>query len=88
VETAPAAGQVALHGSEVTVVVSLGPELAPVTVPDVRGLSVGRARTRLESLGLRAEVETSCAAGTTVAETEPLAGTAVREGDLVALFVC
>ncbi|CAN5668611.1 Stk1 family PASTA domain-containing Ser/Thr kinase [soil metagenome] len=87
VHTTPAAGEIAPQGSRVEVVVSLGPEFAKLEMPDVRNMSVGRARDQLARYGLRARVVQSCA-GTTVVETDPIQGTTVRENDLVALFVC
>jgi beta-lactam-binding protein with PASTA domain len=85
--TTPAAGQVIPGGSRVELLVSLGPEFAEVTMPDVRNLSVARARRVVERAGLRARVVTTCP-GDTVVETDPVQGTIVRENDLVALFVC
>jgi eukaryotic-like serine/threonine-protein kinase len=88
IATTPPAGAVAAEGSKVEVAVSLGPELEPVTVPDVRGAAVARARSKLQSVGLEVEVHRSCSGGATVVETEPLPGTTLHEGDLVAMFVC
>lgn len=50
----PAAGAMAAKGTQVTVAVSLGPEL--IRVPSVTGMNVDDARETLESLGLVAEV--------------------------------
>jgi beta-lactam-binding protein with PASTA domain len=86
--TTPGAGTVIPGGSDVVLVVSLGPEFAEVTVPDVRNLSVDRARAALAAKNLRARVVQSCGGGSTVVESDPIQGTTVRENDRVALFVC
>jgi beta-lactam-binding protein with PASTA domain len=86
--TTPGAGTVIPGGREVVLVVSLGPEFAKVTVPDVRNLTVERARALLADRNLRARVVQSCGGGSTVVESDPIQGTTVRENDRVALFVC
>lgn len=91
IATDPPAAELAPKGSVVTVVVSLGARYKQFKLPDVTGMTVDRARARLEGLNLRVEVvrgEGSCADGNTVVETDPVAGTRVRERDLIALFVC
>jgi serine/threonine-protein kinase len=88
VATNPAAGLTAGEGAKVELQVSIGPEFQKVRVPDVRGLSVDQAEAKLSALGLRWEIEESCAGGTTVVETHPIPGTVVRENTRVALFVC
>jgi beta-lactam-binding protein with PASTA domain len=73
----------------VQLVVSAGPRYDEVTMPDVRTMSVDAARAELEGLGLRVNIVQSCGgSGTIVQETDPIAGTRVRENDQVALFVC
>jgi len=84
----PAAGGTADEASEVTVYVSIGPEFEELTMPDVRGMTVEQAKRKLVRMGLRVRVVVSCRGGTTVVETEPLAGSTVRENDRIALFVC
>jgi beta-lactam-binding protein with PASTA domain len=86
--TTPSAGDIIPGGSRVRLTVSLGPEFAKVTMPDVRDLSVARARAVLRDRGLRARVVQSCGGGSAVVETDPIPGATVREHDLVALFVC
>jgi eukaryotic-like serine/threonine-protein kinase len=86
--TEPGAGEVLLEGSEIEVYLSVGPEFEELSMPDVRGMTVKAARAELEGIGLRVRVVESCKGGGTVGETDPLAGTTVRENDLVALFVC
>ena len=88
ISTDPAGGQVVGKGTEVRVYVSVGPEFKEVKVPDLRGESLSAAQAKLTSLGLRYRVIQSCAGGSTVVETDPIAGTTVRENDRVALFVC
>ncbi|MGH2749711.1 MAG: Stk1 family PASTA domain-containing Ser/Thr kinase [Actinomycetota bacterium] len=85
----PGAGTSAPEGSEVKVYVSVGPEFEELTMPDVRNLSLAAARAKLESKALRVDVVQSCGSnGTTVVDTDPIAGVTVRENEVVALFVC
>ncbi|MGH2757229.1 MAG: PASTA domain-containing protein [Actinomycetota bacterium] len=89
VETSPPGGSEAPEGSVIEIARSLGPEFKKVRVPDVRNMSLSAARAKLEALGLRVwvrEVE-ECGGGGTVADTDPLPGTIVRENDRVALFI-
>jgi eukaryotic-like serine/threonine-protein kinase len=76
------------EGSEVELVMSLGPRFEMLDMPDVRGLTSAEAVTRLEGSGLRARTVDSCGGGGVVADTDPIAGTPVRENDVVALFLC
>jgi eukaryotic-like serine/threonine-protein kinase len=85
IATSPAAGEVVSEGSEVEVQVSIGPEFEEVRVPDVRGMSVAAARTKLEALGLQVQV-VRAATCSTVSETDPISGAIVHENDVVALF--
>lgn len=87
VSTAPSAGESAAERSTIEVAVSIGPEFRKFSMPDVRGMSVSDAKAKLEKAGLKVKVSQSCP-GKTVVETSPLAGTKVREGDRVTLFVC
>jgi serine/threonine-protein kinase len=75
-------------GSHVELVLSLGPRYAMLDMPDVRGLSATEAVASLEESGLRARTVDSCGGGGIVADTDPIAGTPVRENDVVALFLC
>jgi len=89
VHTTPAGGTEAPEGSTIEIGRSIGPEFKKVRLPDVRNMSVADARARLQKLGLRVwirEVE-DCGGGGTVAETDPLPGTMVRENDRIALFI-
>jgi serine/threonine-protein kinase len=87
VSTDPAAASSNPEGTEISVYVSIGPEFKELTMPDLRGMAIARAKEELGRMGLRARVFESCP-GTTVAETDPVAGATVRENDAVALFVC
>jgi beta-lactam-binding protein with PASTA domain len=89
IATAPGAGVSVDEGSEIEVTVSLGPRFKKVKIPDVRNMNVDAAVNKLEALGLRTRVVQSCGGGgTVVSETDPIAGTTIRQNDLVALFVC
>ena len=82
--TDPAVGQLAPRDSEVAIIVSLGPPL--VEVPNVTGVSVETASKRLEGVGLVANVE-NFAPGKSVRAQDPAAGTTVRRGSKVTLFL-
>jgi eukaryotic-like serine/threonine-protein kinase len=89
IATAPASGTMASAGSTVELIVSQGPRYKLVTVPDVRTMSVGSARNRLDALGLLVQVVQSCGGhGAIVQETDPIPGSVVRQHTQVALFVC
>jgi serine/threonine-protein kinase len=89
IATSPAVGSQAPEGSAITIVVSQGPRYKDVTMPDVRNMSVAAARSQLESLNLIVRVVQSCGGnGSTVTETDPIAGRTVKEHTRVALFVC
>ncbi|MGH2807886.1 MAG: PASTA domain-containing protein [Actinomycetota bacterium] len=88
ISTDPIADEMIAEGSEVKVYVSIGPEFKKIKMPDVRGMGVDDARTKLENLDLRVQVIQSCKGGQTVVETDPVAGETVRENEKVALFVC
>jgi beta-lactam-binding protein with PASTA domain len=87
ISTDPPAGAMADERSEIQVYVSIGPQYEMVTMPDVRNMTLEKARARLEALGLRVRVQRSCP-GNMVVETDPIPGTKLRENDPVALFVC
>ncbi len=87
VSSDPATGTDLRGGSEVALVVSLGPE--PVAVPDVTGGSVDDARAQLEDSGLRlggtTEEYDPAVAGTVVAQ-DP-AGSSLLPGEVVDVVV-
>jgi eukaryotic-like serine/threonine-protein kinase len=86
--TTPPPGSAVAEGTPIEVIVSAGPRYEELTMPDVRNMGVVEATAQLEGMGLRVNVVESCSGGTIVAETDPIAGTRVRENDRVALFVC
>jgi beta-lactam-binding protein with PASTA domain len=86
--TEPGAGETTPEGTEITLLVSVGPEFEDLRLPDVRQKSVGDARAQLKELGLRVRVVQTCDGGSIVTETDPLSGTIVREEQVIALFVC
>lgn len=86
--TSPAEGSAAPEGTTVTIVISAGPRYKELTMPDVRNMSVDSARSQLEGLGLRVKVIQSCSGGSTVVDSDPVAGRTVKQHDVVALFVC
>ena len=88
VSTTPGAGAEAPEASEIQLAVSIGPEFKEFRMPDVRGMNVDAARSKLEGMGLRVKVRESCPGSSVVNETSPIAGTKVRENDEVTLFLC
>jgi serine/threonine-protein kinase len=86
IRTEPAAGQDVPKGTEVTLVVSKGPETFPM--PNVIGMDADAARDRLEGLGLRVhEVQVPGSIGNEVVGQEPDAGTTVQQGQEITLYV-
>ena len=80
----PPSGRSVPKGTWVTVTVSKGPEI--VTVPDVRGESMDRAKARLAALGLRAvEEHVRGGHGDIVLDQDPRPGSRVRVGTTVTL---
>jgi serine/threonine-protein kinase len=77
IATLPSAGTAATVGSDVTVVVSLGPHL--VAVPDVAGDSVGAASEKLGAVGFQISGVTGNPIAT-VNSTSPGAGTLAHYG--------
>ncbi|MFA5885716.1 MAG: PASTA domain-containing protein [Acidimicrobiia bacterium] len=85
VGTDPAVGQPAAKGSTVTIDVSKGPEL--VAVPGgLVGLTVEEASQRLQAVNLVPNVE-NYGPGKKVRATDPSAGTQVKKGSKVTLFL-
>jgi len=87
IRTDPAAGTEISVGSTVSILVSSG--TAKSTVPDLAGLDLDSALARLESIGLSANVVQRDApepAGEVV-DQSPSAGTRVKKGSQVTLFV-
>ncbi len=71
-------------GSQVTVIVSIGPQ--PVTVPDVVGQSVSSATDALQALGLKVAGPYGPPGSKRVLSTDPAAGTSVQPGTTVNLY--
>ncbi len=82
--TDPAAGQAAPRDSEVPIIVSKGPEL--IAVPNVIGQSVEAASQALSNAGLSADVQ-NFGPGKKVRAQDPPAGTMVKRGAKVTLFL-
>jgi eukaryotic-like serine/threonine-protein kinase len=76
----------------VDVVVSTGPEVTSVTVPDVTCLSFGQAKSQLVAAGLQinddgtAPANPLCASGNKIAEQDPAAGSEVPSGTVVNVY--
>ena len=87
ISTTPGGGTDAEQGSEVQVTVSKGVEFEKLKLPDVRGQSSSQARATLEGLGLKVKILHPCGSGDTVNDTQPLAGSTVREGQQISVFV-
>ena len=82
--TEPAVGQLAPRDSQVTVVVSKGPEM--VEVPNVVGMTVEAASAALADAGLSPDVE-NYAPGAAVRAQAPPGGTVVKKHSKVTLFL-
>jgi serine/threonine-protein kinase len=85
IETTPAGGPEAAFGSEVSVVVSKGPEL--VAVRDVRGMKLDDAASALEAAGLQVGVNGPYRPGKKVQTQTPGPGEQVKKGTTVSVSV-
>ncbi len=81
VGTDPAAGVEAAFGSEITVIVSLGPEL--IVVPNVVGDAIEDASAELEGAGFAVEVAGPYQPGAPVATQSPAGGNEVERGSTI-----
>ena len=85
----PGPGSTLRRGTQVSIIVSTG--AGSVVVPDVEGQSEDSARRTLQSRGLSVEIveqETDDASeDDRVLEQAPVAGTRLRQGDFVTIFV-
>ena len=88
-DQSPASGAPVAKGSEVTIMVSSGPEM--VLVPDVKGQTEADAKTALAGVGLLVDVQDATPNDPSkpgqVAGTDPVAGTSVPKGSTVKVFV-
>jgi eukaryotic-like serine/threonine-protein kinase len=82
--TDPPEGQEVPRNSQVTVLVSKGPQL--VSVPNLRGQAVEDASAQLEALGLVADVE-NFRPGARVRAQDPDTGAQAPRGSKVTLFL-
>lgn len=82
IRTDPAEGQTANPGDTITVYISLGPELAEVTVPSLIGLTKAQAKEKLYSLNLDigSYIPNEPGDNATIIEHYPVAGQIVLEG--------
>ncbi|MGB8361867.1 MAG: Stk1 family PASTA domain-containing Ser/Thr kinase [Acidimicrobiia bacterium] len=87
IRTDPSAGAEALSGDTILIVVSLGP--APVTVPDLKGMTEAQARSAVEGVGLQLRVSASTQPvadqsqdGLVVSQV-PTAGSTAEQGDTI-----
>jgi eukaryotic-like serine/threonine-protein kinase len=93
VSTNPPAGTSVKKGDEVTLKVSLGSSVRPVTIPSLIGLSVPDAESQLQnmSLGFTLQFTTTAPIGgggpNTVLNQDPAAGTLGHTGDKITLTV-
>jgi serine/threonine-protein kinase len=88
ISTSPPNGNVVPAGSQVVLVVSSGPKMAKV--PDVRHDSVSQAQSTLKAAGFVPSVQTdnsSTGKPGTVVRQDPAAGTKVKYGSTVTIFV-
>lgn len=85
----PAGGTLALASSQVSLTISLGP--APVSVPNVVGMTQSEAETLILSVGLQVGTVTTANSQTvpagSVISQDPVAGTSVSVGTPVSLVV-
>jgi beta-lactam-binding protein with PASTA domain len=88
----PVAGSDAKKGDPVDVVVSTGPTITTVTVPDVTCLSFGQAKKQLLDQGLNiasggtAPANPLCSNPNKIASQDPAAGKTANSGDTVTVF--
>jgi beta-lactam-binding protein with PASTA domain len=88
IRTSPAGGKTVREGDVIKVYSSLGPELRKFTLPDLRGMKTDDAVAELANMGLYSNVVEACKKGKRVIDTDPIAGSTVREEDTITLQVC
>ncbi len=89
ISSQPGAGSRHVHGTNVSIIVSLGPQR--FAIPDVRNLSVGDAENKITSNGLaqpkvQPKHSTTVDAGNAI-RTDPPAGTKVKKDQVITLYV-
>ncbi len=91
IETIPSAGTILPLGSNVSLAVNQGTRRNVVSMPQLIGIPLERARQRLESLGLAVrevyQVVDTLYLPNTVLDQEPRRGTSLVKGDSVSLVV-
>ncbi len=92
IRQSPTEGRVLPYGSKVYVIVSLGPEPAPILMPEVEGQTFEGAKQILDDLGLdiyvkRAEDYSSTVPTGKIIRCDPVAGTKLTGGMTVTLTV-
>ena len=88
ISMSPGAGETVKKGDTVTLVISKGPK--DMKVPDVTGESQESATAALEAMGLKVEVKDKASEDVdkgNVVSTSPAAGSSVKSGDTVTLYV-
>ncbi len=92
ISQAPLANTEAAKGTPVDVVVSTGPEITTVSVPDVTCLSYGQAKARLNGVGLEISLDGTappnplCSNPNKIAAQDPSTGTGVDSGSVVNVY--
>ena len=85
ISTSPGNGEKAQKGSTITIIVSKGPDL--ITVPSLVGSAVDDASAKLTAIGLVPEVQGKYKPKPTVAAMDPVAGSKIKRGSSVTLFL-
>ena len=88
ISMSPGAGETVKKGDTVTLVISKGPK--DMKVPDVSGESQESATAALEAMGLKVDVKDKASEDVdkgNVVSTSPTAGSSVKSGDTVTLYV-
>lgn len=88
ISMSPGAGETVKKGDTVTLVISKGPK--DMKVPDVTGESQESATAALDAMGLKVKVEDKASEDVdkgNVVSTSPAAGSSVKSGDTVTLYV-
>lgn len=89
IRTDPEIGTSQPAGTEVEIVVSLGPQKPPTEVPNVIGMDEGSAATALEAAGFDVSMQetVTCPGGNVVIDQDPGGGTPADPGTTVVIVV-